>query len=77
MSIYFSKLLPARSDPYNTALASAVDTQWHSESCLRLVLIRAVITPSLDNPSHKHTNSGHDSRNRATLSPFLKPSDLK
>lgn len=71
MSIYFSKLLPARSDPYNIALAPAVDTQWHSESSLRLALIRAVITPSLDNPSHKQTNSGQDSKNRATLSPFL------
>ena len=73
-----NNILPDRSQPNIIALQSAAtDMQCHNESCRKLVLIRAVITPSLDSPSHIQTNSGQDSRNRAIVSPFLKPCDLK
>lgn len=67
------RTVPEKSVPKIIALTSTADTQCHSESRLRLVLMSAVITLSLDNPSHIQTNSGHDSRSKATLSPFLYP----
>ena len=72
-----SKTLPDKSEPKIIALESATDMQCHNELSRKLVLIRAVITPSLESPSHIQTNSGQDSRYRATVSPFLKPCDLK
>lgn len=44
---------------------------------LRFVLINGTTTPSLDNPSHVHTNSGRFSMKSATISPFLYPWLLK
>lgn len=70
-------ILPDRSVPKITALTEATDIQWKSESTRRLVLISAVTTPSLDNPSQMQINSGQFSKKRATTSPFWYPCALK
>ena len=76
VTIKFCKL-PEKSVPKIIPFTVATDMQCQSESSRRLVLRRAVITPSLDNPSHIQMNSGELSNKRATTSPFWYPCDLK
>lgn len=60
-----------------SALQLAISMECFNGSLVRLVFIKAVITPILERPSHIQTYSGRDSSNKAIASPRLKPSSLK
>lgn len=77
LSSLISYYLPEKSVPKIIPFTLATDMQCQSESSRRLVLIREVITPSLDKPSQTQTNSGEDSNKRAMTSPLWYPCDMK